>query len=94
MLTNVLEAPGLQEWFKESTDLGNPDALLLALKIREKVHVDSTMFGNLLPQPFSATKLFSSDHLTSLVECFKVILIYIYVYQISMVCITFYSYHG
>ncbi|KAJ9549371.1 hypothetical protein OSB04_021914 [Centaurea solstitialis] len=36
VLKQVLEAPGLQEWFEGATEAGNPDALLLALKLREK----------------------------------------------------------
>ncbi|KAM7250192.1 hypothetical protein ACFE04_022075 [Oxalis oulophora] len=71
LLEHVLEAPGIQEWFEEATSVGNPDALLLALKIREKLAVDSTKFGKLLPNPFSPSTLFAADHLSSLVNCLK-----------------------
>jgi len=74
VLTHVLEAPRLCEWFEGDADAGNPDALLLALRIREKVSVDSEMFGKILPHPFSPSRLFASDHLSSIINCLKVTL--------------------
>ncbi|KAJ4716026.1 DNA polymerase V [Melia azedarach] len=68
---HVLGAPGLHEWFEGAGEVGNPDALLLALRIRERVSVDSKMFGKLLPTAFSHGKLFAADHLSSLVNCLK-----------------------
>lgn len=67
-----MEAPGLQEWFEAAVEVGNPDALLLALKVREKISIDSSRFGKLLPNPFSSSQLFSADHLSSLSNCLKV----------------------
>lgn len=78
LLDHVLEAPGLQEWFEGSTEVGNPDALLLALKLREKISVDRPIFGKLLPDSFSPSKLFSANHLPSLANCLKVIFLYTY----------------
>ena len=75
LLNHVLEAPGLHEWFEGSTEVGNPDALLLALKLREKISDDSPMFSKLLPNPFSPSNLFTADHLSSLANCFKVLFI-------------------
>ncbi|GMJ12884.1 hypothetical protein like AT5G64420 [Hibiscus trionum] len=71
LLDHILEAPGITQWFQEAVDVGNPDALLLALKIREKIPIDSTSFGNLLPNPFNSSKLFSADYLSSIVNCVK-----------------------
>ncbi|KAM1242633.1 hypothetical protein ACFX2G_034968 [Malus domestica] len=71
LLNHILEAPGLNEWFEGAIQIGNPDALLLALKIREKTLTESSSFGNLLPVPFSPDKLFSADHLSSLANCLK-----------------------
>ncbi|CAL0300835.1 unnamed protein product [Lupinus luteus] len=71
LLNHVIEAPGLQEWFDAAKEVGNPDALLLALKIREKTSVDHSIFEKLLPNPFSASQFFSSDHLSSLSNCLK-----------------------
>ncbi|KAF2312266.1 hypothetical protein GH714_029613 [Hevea brasiliensis] len=71
LLNHVLETPGLREWFEGATDVGNPDALLLALKIRDKISVDSVIFSNILPYPFTPSRLFASDHLSSLVNCLK-----------------------
>lgn len=71
LLNNVLEAPGLAEWFAGATEVGNPDALLLALRIREKISVDSAVFGKLLPNPFCTEKLFAADHLSSLATSLK-----------------------
>ncbi|KAK6156707.1 hypothetical protein DH2020_010955 [Rehmannia glutinosa] len=52
LLNHVLEAPGLQQWFEGATEVGNPDALLLALKLQEKVGVDYKC-GKLLPSPIA-----------------------------------------
>ncbi|KAL2579328.1 hypothetical protein AAZV13_15G056800 [Glycine max] len=71
LVNHVLEAPGLQEWFEAAIEVGNPDALLLALKVREKISIDSSVFGKLLPNPFSSSQLFSADHLSSLSNCLK-----------------------
>lgn len=71
-LSHVLEAPGIHEWFEGATDAGNPDALLLALKISEKVSDDIMVFGKLLPSPFNSSKFFSTDHLSSIDNCLKV----------------------
>ncbi|CAN0898649.1 rDNA transcriptional regulator pol5 [Linum grandiflorum] len=71
ILNHVLEAPGLSEWFSDAVDAGNPDALLLALKLREKVSVDSLKFGKVLPYPFSPSSFFSSEHLNLLNNCWK-----------------------
>ena len=72
LLDHILEAPGIQQWFQEAIDVGNPDALLLALKIREKTSIDSTSFSKLLPNPFSPSNLFSADYLSSIDNCLKV----------------------
>ncbi|KAF9609665.1 hypothetical protein IFM89_017844 [Coptis chinensis] len=71
LLSQVLEAPGMHEWFEKAIDVGNPDALLLALKVREKIAGDTKLFNKLLPNPYSPNKMFSADHLTSLIPCFK-----------------------
>lgn len=71
LLNHVLEAPGLHEWFEGSTEVGNPDALLLALKLREKIAVDSPIFNKLLLSPFIASNLFTAAHLSSLANCLK-----------------------
>ncbi|KAG4960604.1 hypothetical protein AAZX31_13G236600 [Glycine max] len=71
LMNHVLEAPGLKEWFEAAIEVGNPDALLLALKVREKISIDSSVFGKLLPNPFSSSQLFSADHLSSLSNCLK-----------------------
>lgn len=77
VVSHVLEAPGLHEWFEGANEVGNPDALLLSLRIREKISDDSKKFGKLLPTPFSPRKLFAADHLSSLVNCLKVVFRYI-----------------
>ncbi|KAK8626982.1 hypothetical protein V6N13_134611 [Hibiscus sabdariffa] len=71
LLDHILEAPGITQWFQEAVDVGSPDALLLALKIHEKLPIDSTSFGNLLPNPFNSSKLFSADYLSSIDNCVK-----------------------
>ncbi|KAK9134200.1 hypothetical protein Syun_013530 [Stephania yunnanensis] len=71
LLSQVLEAPGMHEWFQEAVNIGNPDALLLALKMRQKISKDNEAFSKLLPYPFSSEKFFAKNHLTSLVPCFK-----------------------
>ncbi|VVA22871.1 PREDICTED: DNA polymerase [Prunus dulcis] len=69
--SEVLLNHGIHECFEGAIEVGNPDALLLALKIREKVSADSARFGKLLPDPFSPNKIFSADHLASLPNCLK-----------------------
>lgn len=71
LVDHILEAPGILQWFQEAIDVGNPDALLLALKIREKTSIDSTSLSKLLPNPFSPTKLFSAEYLSSIDNCLK-----------------------
>ncbi|EXB50646.1 Myb-binding protein 1A [Morus notabilis] len=71
LLNNVLEAPGLAEWFAAATEVGNSDALLLALRIREKTSVESAVFSKLLLNPFSPNRLFAADHLSSLATCLR-----------------------
>lgn len=73
MSNHVLEAPGIREWFEAATEVGNPDALLLALKLREKISADCPILDKLLPNPFNASRFFSVDHLSSLVNCLKVL---------------------
>ncbi|XP_010546365.1 PREDICTED: DNA polymerase V-like [Tarenaya hassleriana] len=71
LLNHVAEAQELRNWFEQATYVGNPDALLLALKLREKISVDHPVFGKLLPVPFSSANLFSADHLSSIANCLK-----------------------
>ncbi|KAF3549544.1 hypothetical protein DY000_02005850 [Brassica cretica] len=71
VVTHVMEAPELHKWFEQATEAGNPDALLLALKLHEKISVDHPVFGKLLPVPFSSGKFFSADHLSVIVDCLK-----------------------
>ncbi|KAL9689369.1 hypothetical protein QQ045_009754 [Rhodiola kirilowii] len=71
VIDHVIEAEGLREWFDKAPEAGNPDALLLALKLRERISVDSEAFGKLLPYPFSSGALFSHSHLSTLVDCLK-----------------------
>ncbi|KAJ6692303.1 MYB-BINDING PROTEIN 1A FAMILY MEMBER [Salix purpurea] len=71
VLNHILEAPRLREWFEGGIDAGNPDALLLALRIQEKISIDSEMFGNFLPCPFSPSRLFMPGHLSSIINCLK-----------------------
>ncbi|KAJ6905654.1 rDNA transcriptional regulator pol5-like [Populus alba x Populus x berolinensis] len=68
---HILEAPRLREWFEGGIDAGNPDALLLALRIREKISIDSEMFGKFLPRPFSPSGLFVPGHLSYIINCLK-----------------------
>lgn len=71
LLEQVLEAPGLQKWFEGATEVGNPDALLLALKLQEKVSANKYYFGKLLPTPYSPAGFFSALHLSSIANCLK-----------------------
>ncbi|CAH8363308.1 unnamed protein product [Eruca vesicaria subsp. sativa] len=71
VVTHVMEAPELHKWFEQATEVGNPDALLLALKLHDKISVDHPVFGKLLPVPFSSGKFFSADHLSVIGDCLK-----------------------
>ncbi|KAL8554862.1 hypothetical protein ACS0TY_002875 [Phlomoides rotata] len=69
VLNHVLEAPGIQEWFDGATEVGNPDALFLALRMQEKV-VDFK-YGKLLPVPYNKSAFFAADHLSNVASCLK-----------------------
>ncbi|CAI9781808.1 unnamed protein product [Fraxinus pennsylvanica] len=71
LLNHVLEAPGVQEWFEGATEVGNPDALLLAIKMQEKIGADAKAFSKLLPSPYNQSRLFSADHLSAISNCLK-----------------------
>lgn len=71
--TEVLKAPGMHEWFENASEIGDPDALFLALKLQERLNTDGEMFAKLLPAPFSPDNFFTRDHLLSIALCFKVI---------------------
>ncbi|KAL5999305.1 hypothetical protein ACLOJK_040756 [Asimina triloba] len=71
LLSQVLEAPVIRDWIQSAIEIGNTDALLLALKIREKISIDSETSGKVLPVPFSPNNLFTVEHLSSLSSCFK-----------------------
>ncbi|XP_073027646.1 uncharacterized protein [Primulina eburnea] len=67
---HVVDAAGIQEWFDRATEIGNPDALNLALKIQEKVNVEGK-FGKLLPSPYCKSAFFAADHLSNISICLK-----------------------
>ncbi|XP_065870182.1 uncharacterized protein [Euphorbia lathyris] len=67
----VHDIPSMEEWFNRAMKAGNPDALLLALKIREKMDAETILFGDILPVPFTPSRLFSSDHLSSITNCLQ-----------------------
>lgn len=71
VMSHILDSSGLREWFEGAIIAGNPDALLLALKIQQKIATDSAVFGNLLPHPFSSSRFFTVDHLTLIANCLK-----------------------
>ncbi|KAK1268737.1 hypothetical protein QJS04_geneDACA006466 [Acorus gramineus] len=71
LMNQVLEAPGMQQLFEKAVEIGDPDALFLALEIQEKFPTGGQMFHKLLPHPFNANLLFSRDHLSTLISCFK-----------------------
>ncbi|KAG8058062.1 hypothetical protein GUJ93_ZPchr0002g25819 [Zizania palustris] len=71
ILSEVLEAPSVQDLFNRATVAGDPDALYLALKLQEKTNAQKEIFGKLLPYPFSPELFFAEDHLLSIAACFK-----------------------
>ncbi|WCJ18168.1 DNA polymerase V family [Euphorbia peplus] len=71
LLDLVHDIPSMEERFDEAMNAGNPDALLLALKIREKMEAETILFGNMLPVPFTPGTLFASDYLPSIVKCLQ-----------------------
>uniref|UniRef100_A0ACD5TCC4 Uncharacterized protein n=2 Tax=Avena sativa TaxID=4498 RepID=A0ACD5TCC4_AVESA len=71
ILAEVLESPGVQDWFNRAANVGDPDALFLALKFQERTNVQKEMFGKLLPYPFSPDNFFTEEHLLSIAACFK-----------------------
>lgn len=68
---HVLDVPGIKECFQKAAKIGDPDSLFLALKLRERVPMESEIFYKLLPCPFSPDNFFTRDRLSILVPCFK-----------------------
>lgn len=73
ILNEVLKTTALHDLFERAAEVGDPDALYLALKMQEKIQVDGIVFGKLLPCPFSAESFFSRDYLLYIANCFKVL---------------------
>ncbi|CAI8613886.1 unnamed protein product [Vicia faba] len=71
LANHINESPGLNKRFESDAEVGNPDARFLALKVRDKVSTDNSIYGKLLPNPFSSSQLFSADHLSFLSNCLK-----------------------
>ncbi|KAM3296168.1 hypothetical protein ACQJBY_038484 [Aegilops geniculata] len=71
ILSEVLDTPCVQDWFNRAANVGDPDALFLALKFQERTNVQREIFGKLLPYPFSLDNFFTEEHLLSLAACFK-----------------------
>ncbi|KAG6480164.1 hypothetical protein ZIOFF_063642 [Zingiber officinale] len=71
ILNEVLKTTVLHDLFERAAEVGDPDALYLALKMQEKIQVDGEVFGKLLPCPFSAESFFSRDYLLYIANCFK-----------------------
>ncbi|TVU33504.1 hypothetical protein EJB05_25327 [Eragrostis curvula] len=71
IISEVIEAPVVQDWFAGAADAGDPDALFLALKLQERTSVQKEIFGSLLPYPFSPDAFFAKEHLQSVAACFK-----------------------
>ncbi|CAH2043527.1 unnamed protein product [Thlaspi arvense] len=71
VVTHVMESAELHKWLEQATEVGNPDALFLALKLREKITVDHPVFSKLLPVPFTSGNFFSADHLSAIGNCLK-----------------------
>jgi hypothetical protein len=74
IISEVLEAPVVQDWFTGAAVAGDPDALFLALKLQERTNIQKEIFGSLLPHPFSSDTFFTKEHLQSIAACFKVFL--------------------
>jgi DNA polymerase phi len=58
IISEVLEAPVVQDWFTGAAAAGDPDALFLALKLQERTNIQKEIFGSLLPYPFSPDTFF------------------------------------
>ncbi|VAI43275.1 myb-binding protein 1A-like protein [Triticum dicoccoides] len=71
IFSEVLDTPCVQDWFNRAANVGDPDALFLALKFQERTNVQREIFGKLLPYPFSLDNFFTEEHLLSLAACFK-----------------------
>jgi DNA polymerase phi len=74
IISEVLEAPVVQDWFTGAAAAGDPDALFLALKLQERTNIQKEIFESLLPYPFSPDTFFTKEHLQSMAACFKVFL--------------------
>eukprot|EP01018_Ginkgo_biloba_P010689 Gb_31883 [translate_table: standard] len=71
LLTGILEAPLLKDWLRKDPDSGNPDSLLLALKLHDKLPLELGNMCKFLPQSCSLNDLFTPEHMLFLVPCLK-----------------------
>uniref|UniRef100_A0A0D6QZH6 DNA polymerase V n=1 Tax=Araucaria cunninghamii TaxID=56994 RepID=A0A0D6QZH6_ARACU len=71
LLTNILEAPLLKDWLQKDPGNGNPDALLLALKLYDKLPSEMRNLCKILPPVNSLGDLFTTDHMLLLVSSLK-----------------------
>lgn len=69
--TGILEAPLLKDWLKKVPESGNPDALLLALKLHDKLPLEMRNLCKMLSHACNPSDLFTPEHMLLLVPALK-----------------------
>ncbi|GLJ31396.1 hypothetical protein SUGI_0629950 [Cryptomeria japonica] len=71
LLTRILKASLLKEWLQKDPVTGNPDALLLALKLFDKLPLEMRNLCKMIPHVCSLSDLFTPDNMLLLVPSLK-----------------------
>lgn len=71
LLNSILEAPLLKDWLQKVPESGNPDALLLALKLHDKLPSEIRNLCKILSHVSNPSDLFTPEHMLRLVPALK-----------------------
>lgn len=71
LLTSILEAPLLKDWLQKVPESGNPDALLLALKLHDKHPSEIRNLCKMLSHACNPSDLFTPENMLRLVPALK-----------------------
>lgn len=71
LLTGILEAPLLKDWLQKVPESGNPEALLLTLKLHDKLPSEMRNLCKMISHAFNPSDLFTPEHMLLLVPALK-----------------------
>jgi hypothetical protein len=71
LLIELIEAPLLKDWLQKVSESGNSDALLLALKLHEKILSEMRNICKMLSHACNLSDLFTPDHMLLFSSCIE-----------------------